>query len=213
MGFLSRYGKFEYSPIYTNDRPIKSKKSLSNDFKLGAKIYKILAARHTRWVWNFRFWHSFCSFNNFYFTIIFLGVFTIIFLWFWGSGGAPQGDPGGRGYSLTKFGLKRKHLTLIHARFYDFWSFLMLCVFCRLSMDCALSSCCPSRTFSAFRLLTFTFSLQMIAAAPVIHNLTIFGFISKWTFNFLLHLNSVVYILCFENNGWVQIILCTLRLF
>ena len=34
-----------------------------------------------------------------------------------------QGVPGGRGYILTKFGLKRRHLDLVHARFHDFWLF------------------------------------------------------------------------------------------
>ena len=31
-----------------------------------------------------------------------------------------QGVPGARGYVLTKFGLKRTHLTLVHTRFHDF---------------------------------------------------------------------------------------------
>ena len=34
-----------------------------------------------------------------------------------------QGVPGGRGYILTKFGLKRRHLDLVHARFHDFGLF------------------------------------------------------------------------------------------
>ena len=34
-----------------------------------------------------------------------------------------QGVPGGRGYILTKFGLKRRHLDLIHTKFHDFAPF------------------------------------------------------------------------------------------
>ena len=35
-----------------------------------------------------------------------------------------QGVPGGRGYVLTKFGLKRTHLTLVHTRFHVFFPIL-----------------------------------------------------------------------------------------
>ena len=84
------------------------------------------------------------------------------------------------------------------------WSFLMLCVFWRVSLDCALSSCCSGWTASAFRFLAFTDSLQTMAAL-VNHNVfNIFEFISKRSFNFLLHFTVFVYILCFENNGWVR---------
>ena len=42
--------------------------------------------------------------------------------WSWGEGGVP-GVPGGRGFILTKFGVKRRHLEPIHARFHDFGLF------------------------------------------------------------------------------------------
>ena len=45
---------------------------------------------------------------------------------FLGGFGGPegfQGVPGGRGYILTKFGLKRRHLDLIHTKFHDFAPF------------------------------------------------------------------------------------------
>ena len=50
-----------------------------------------------------------------------------IFVIFVGFGGPEgfQGVPGGRGYILTEFGVKRRHLDLVHARFHDFWLVLL----------------------------------------------------------------------------------------
>ena len=45
---------------------------------------------------------------------------------FWGVLGVrrgSQGVHGGRGYVVTKFGLKRRHLDLIHTTFHDFAPF------------------------------------------------------------------------------------------
>ena len=53
------------------------------------------------------------------------GIFSI-FAAFWGGFGSPegfQGVPGGCGYVVTKFGLKRRHLDLIHAKCHDFAPF------------------------------------------------------------------------------------------
>ena len=48
-----------------------------------------------------------------------------IFLIFGGFGSPKgfQGVHGGRGYVVTKFGLKRRHLDLIHTTFHDFAPF------------------------------------------------------------------------------------------